>query len=603
MSKAHPHPATRPLVAGLALLALTAGAAVVPQHAAEAVTQGAATAHSPRWYTNPVSRGFADTFADPSIIRGQDGYWYAFGTSDPLRSGEGQAHEIPIARSADLVDWSYAGDVLGDANRPGWAAQDASYWAPDISFHDGRYWLYFTVTQTTLTGERNANAIGVATAPSPTGPWTTAAAPVVAPRHGPGGAGDYKWTFDPAHVVDTDGRRYLFYGSYYGGIRVTQLSADGTRAVGEPTQVATDNRFEGAYVVRRNGWWYLFASSGDCCAGPTTGYSVFAGRSRSLRGPFVDREGVPLTASRTGGSVVLSPNGNRWVGTGHNALVTDLAGQDWIVYHAIDRHAPYLDKPYGVNRRPMLIDRLDWVKGWPEVRRGVGASDTPQPAPVTDPAAGRRRSPLPSRPGPANPGHLDPAYSDEFDGDGIGRAWKWVRTPAGRLNRGSLVWPTQNADLFKDSNTASVLLRRPPAGDWTVETKLSIDLGETTVRNYQQAGLIAYVNDDLYVRLNHVAIWNTRQTEFGKEEPYAGAISYGSMTVGPPAATTWLRMRHTTAASGEHRLRAFTSRDGHHWIAGGTWTLPAGSDLRVGLVSMGGSGATAAFDFFHTYRP
>ncbi|WP_324784979.1 hypothetical protein [Streptomyces sp. H51] len=62
-------------------------------------------------------------------------------------------------------------------------------------------------------------------------------------------------------------------------------------------------------------------------------------------------------------------------------------------------------------------------------------------------------------------------------------------------------------------------------------------------------------------------------------------------------------MRRSTAVSGEHRLQALTSRDGHHWIAGGTWTLPAGSDLRIGLVSMGGSGATAAFDFFRTYRP
>ena len=39
-------------------------------------------------YTNPVSKPFADTFADPSLIRGKDGWWYAYGTSDPLREGE-----------------------------------------------------------------------------------------------------------------------------------------------------------------------------------------------------------------------------------------------------------------------------------------------------------------------------------------------------------------------------------------------------------------------------------------------------------------------------------------------------------------------------------
>ncbi|WP_210771678.1 family 43 glycosylhydrolase, partial [Streptomyces albidus (ex Kaewkla and Franco 2022)] len=341
----------------------------------------------PGTYVNPVSRGFADTFADPAVIRGEDGYWYAFGTTDPLRSGGGKMHSLPMARSKDLVNWSYAGDALSPRNAPEWADEkaEAAYWAPDISYHDGRYWLYFTVTQTTVTGEKDDSAIGVATAPSPTGPWKSHDEPVVAPRRGAGEKDDFLWTFDPSHVVDTDGRRYLYYGSYYGGIEVAELSADGTGTVGKPTKVATDNRFEGAYVIRRGGWWYLFASSGDCCAGPTTGYSVFVGRSRSVRGPFTDREGAPLTASRTGGSIALTPNGNRWVGTGHNSVVKDMAGQDWIVYHAIDRSEPYLDEPYGINRRPMLIDRLDWADGWPVVRGGKGASQGRQTAPVTSP--------------------------------------------------------------------------------------------------------------------------------------------------------------------------------------------------------------------------
>src|SRR5213076_461179 len=97
----------------------------------------------------------------------------------------------------------------------------------------------------------------------------------------------------------------------------------------------------------------------------TTGYSVFAGRSRSPKGPFVDRDGVPLLTSRVGGTPVIQPNGDRWVGTGHNAVVTDDRGQDWLVYHAIDRNMPYLNEPYGINRRPMLIDRLKWTDGWP----------------------------------------------------------------------------------------------------------------------------------------------------------------------------------------------------------------------------------------------
>ncbi len=72
-------------------------------------------------YTNPVSKAFADTFADPSIIKGKDGYWYSYGTSDPLREGEGTSHTIPMARSKDLVNWNYVGDAFGSSNRPSWA--------------------------------------------------------------------------------------------------------------------------------------------------------------------------------------------------------------------------------------------------------------------------------------------------------------------------------------------------------------------------------------------------------------------------------------------------------------------------------------------------
>jgi arabinan endo-1,5-alpha-L-arabinosidase len=365
--------------------------------------------------------------------------------------------------------------------------------------------------------------------------------------------------------------------------------------------VAIDNRYEGAYVVRRLGWWYLFASSGDCCAGPTTGYSVFVGRSRSLRGPFVDRDGVRLDESRVGGTIVITPNGNRWVGTGHNAVVRDLAGQDWFVYHAIDRNDPYLDAPFAINERPMLIDRLDWIGGWPTVRAGRHASDTPQRAPAT--SVQRRHNHANERPvRELRPGRSDPDFGDEFNG-ALEPQWSLVRAPAPSVVAGELIWPTSPGDLFKASNTAPVLLRDAPAGEYTVETSLEIDLGTDTVRNFQQAGLVVYVHDDLLLRFTHVAIWNTRQTEFGKEMPFADGIAYGSMSVGPPADRTWLRLDHSLADNGEHLFRAYSSRDGRHWIRGGVWTLPAGTTPRIGVISMGGSGATAEFDYVRTYRP
>ena len=154
-----------------------------------------------------------------------------------------------------------------------------------------------------------------------------------------------------------------------------------------------------------------------------------------------------------------------------------------------------------------------------------------------------------------------------------------------------------------------MLLRDAPTGDWAIATKLTIDLGVDTVRNFQQAGLVVYVDDDLFTRLSHVAIWNTRQTEFGKEMPWPGdeGVSHGGTIVGPPAETTYLRITHRLdPVNGEHELRAWSSRDGTDWVKGGVWTLPADAVLKVGLVSQGRGAAdapaTAQFDWFRTYR-
>jgi arabinan endo-1,5-alpha-L-arabinosidase len=131
-------------------------------------------------------------------------------------------------------------------------------------------------------------------------------------------------------------------------------------------------------------------------------------------------------------------------------------------------------------------------------------------------------------------------FTDQFDDGTIDPSWTWVRgpDPAATETGDALRWPTQPGDLVGPDETASALLRQAPAGAYTVETRVAIDLGTDDVRNYQQAGLVAYLDDDHFLRLSHVAIWNTRQTEFGKEMPFADASSYGGMAVGTPAPVT-----------------------------------------------------------------
>jgi arabinan endo-1,5-alpha-L-arabinosidase len=565
---------------------------------------GAATYRNPLQIDVPGD-GRVESCADPSIIRGQGAearFWFAYCTTDPLNSSDRDAagklrfHLIPVLRSIDLVHWTYVGDAF--AARPAWVADNAGLWAPEIKFFGGRYYLYYTAPETKL--PRGGSAIGVATSTSAAGPFADSGAPVVEPHAPPCCPADIRWTFDPA-VIEDGGQKYIFYGSYFGGISARRLSADGLHSdPASQTQITSANRYEGAYVVRRGGFFYLFASATDCCRGPLTGYSVFVGRSPTILGPYVDREGASLLAARVGGTPVISMNGNRWVGTGHNAVLTDARGQTWLLYHAVDRNDPYFAGEVGFTKRPLLMDRLDWIGGWPTVRGGLWASDSPQPGPALA-AKGKKQKVV--RVQEPKRGPVATAFSDEFNGSTLAAPWTWVRPPATtQVSGGVFRFPTQSADLYVDSNDASVLTRAAPASDYAVETRVHLDVpAEGCCFNFSQAGLVVYADDDNYVKLAHVSIFDTRQTEFAKElKPVStGYPRYGNTVVGPPSDWTYLRI--TSRRSGAGRLyTAYTSRDGARWVRGGTWThtLP---NARIGLVSMGGAGFTAEFDWVRVY--
>jgi arabinan endo-1,5-alpha-L-arabinosidase len=624
-------PRRRPL-SGYVLALLLAFAGTLP--ALGTMAAGPAVAADSDGYENPLlprvpGDGAVESCADPVVLKGQqpgDPYWYMYCTTDPLndedldQSGELRFHQIPMMRSRDLVDWTYVGDAF-DA-KPSWADPAAGLWAPDVVYsqaHD-RYYLFVTVTDTAdeVSGEPGCHgdsAIGVATSDGPTGPWKFAPEPVVEPRrNGPGC--DFFWTFDPDVLGDSVGTHStLYYGSYYGGVFGTTLTLTPTGAVAAPgaTRVTIPNRYEGTNVVQRGGYYYLFGSATNCCAGPLTGYSVFAGRSRDPLGPFVDREGDSLLSGRVGGTPVISMNGNRWVGTGHNTVFTDAAGQWWTIYHAVDQDDPYFETEPGFTKRPALLDPVDWVNGWPTVRGGLWASDDPMPAPAAqpgDPAAYELTLAVDD----AGGGRIASA-SDEFGGRTLGPAWSWVREPAPgtyEVRDGMLRWRTHAGDLARESDTAPVLTRPAPARDFVVDARVRLDLPpEGCCFNYAQAGLALYGDDDRYLKLVHVSIWETRQTEFAKEEPAAdGTGQYGNTVVTAPGDWTHLRVAVERLGPQERRLAggdterytAYTSKDGEHWVRGGTWTHRLGVDAELGLVSMGGEGFTAEFDHVRVSR-
>jgi len=565
-------------------------------------------------YSNPLKIVKPDgtrveSCADPSVIHSKvagDTAWYLYCTTDPHNttdknaSGDLNFHLITVAKSSDLVNWSYVGDVF--QQRPAWVKQDAGLWAPDIESLNGKYYLYYTASDTVAGG----SAIGVATSSSPAGPWTDSGAPVVEPAPAPqAGANpnDRRWTYDPEVVTDDSGQNWLYYGSYFGGISVRKLSADGLHTdPASQQQVAIDNVYEGAQVVRHGGYYYLMGSATNCCNGPLTGYSIFAGRSVSPTGPFVDKLGVSLLDPRVGGTPVISMNGNRFVGPGHNAVFTDAGGQDWTIYHAVDVNDPYFT-PGGINKRPALLDPLDWVDGWPTVRGGQWASDSAMPAPAAQ--AGQ----LSAYKAPAAPqdtvGSPLSAYSDDFTGSTLDPRWSWVRQPdaaVAGLDNGAFRFATQASDLYVDNNTASVLTEQAPAGDYVAEVKLSSDLPASgCCFNYAQGGLLIYGDDDNFIKLGVVSIYNTRQIEFAKElKPVPDKYPrYGNTVLTAPGQDTWLRIVRRGTATGE-TYTAYSSRDGLTYTRGGTWTHALGR-ARIGLFSMGATGFTTRFDSVKVY--
>ncbi|MBM7551505.1 family 43 glycosylhydrolase [Thalassobacillus pellis] len=326
-----------------------------------ALSKTAETAH----YTNPV---FEPVLADPSVIRGEDGYFYAYGTEDDWGDGKGPKL-VPIVKSKDLTNWEYVGEAF--EKKPTWK-NVGGIWAPDIEFFNGKYKLYYSLS---IWGDTNPG-IGVATSDTPVGPFEDQGPVFTSADIGVGNS------IDPMVYVKEDGTPYLFWGSFH-GIFAVELTKDGLDVAGEKRHIA-GNELEAAYVIRRNNSFYLFGSAGSCCEGEKSGYHVVVGKSDSLLGPYVDKDGNGLLQSK--GTLVMTGNmpseeGKVFVGPGHTSVVKDDEGTDWLIYHAIEYDDSYL--PNGATRRPLMIDPIIWKDGWPTVE-GLVPSTEKQKAPVFD---------------------------------------------------------------------------------------------------------------------------------------------------------------------------------------------------------------------------
>lgn len=296
-----------------------------------------------RKYDNPV---LAQNSADPSVIRSENGVFYLYSTESSTFPN------IPIFKSMDLVNWYFVGTAFSDETRP--TSFDGNLWAPDINYINGKYVLYYSMSR--WGGEWDCG-IGVAVADNPWGPFIEHAKLFDSRQI------DVQNSIDPFFITD-QGENYLFWGSHH-GIYGILLSEDGLsiKEGAEKFQIAGKGG-EGTYIHKHDEYFFLFQSVGSCCSGLSSTYNIRVGKSKSIRGPFVDRQNKSMMEGI--GTLLIQGNALA-VGTGHNAeIITDDEGVDWLLYHGYLRSSPDLG-------RLVFLDKISWDNGWPYLE-GYGAS-------------------------------------------------------------------------------------------------------------------------------------------------------------------------------------------------------------------------------------
>jgi beta-xylosidase len=479
-------------------------------------------------YSNPVLPG---DHPDPSVIRVGDEYW-ATATSSQW------APIFPILRSKNLVDWEQVGAMFED--RPAWS--ENSYWAPEIAQHGGKIFVYYTARR-----KGGPLCVAVATAPKPLGPYTD---------HGPMVCQD-AGSIDAVPVTDENGARWLVWKEDGNSRRqptplwAQRLSADGTKLVGELHELFRNDAkwegqlVEGPFIVRRNGWFYMFYSGAGCC-GRNCNYALGVARSRKLLGPW----------EKYGSNPILALNDN-WKCPGHGSIVETADGRTFLLYHAYDpRESIYVG-------RQGLLDEVTWgADGWPAINGGKGPSAQASIPYETNPKTGKS------------------VFLDDFNTPGLRPGWHWppARRPQAKLAGGWL-------ELAAEPRPGALIARSPVEADYEVTTAFE-------VAPEAAPGLAAWGNDDNFVTLSfqrgELLLWGRRK---GAEHTIATEKI-------PAARRLHLRMR----VSKGHEFRFAYSADGKIWkelgsSVEGSHLPPWDLATRIALTNSGKPGAVARFDF------
>lgn len=302
-------------------------------------------------YTNPV---ISRSLPDPTVIHAEDGFFYLYATEN--------IRNVPIYRSSDLVSWTFLGTAFTDTTRPTFEP-NGGIWAPDINYIDGKYVMYYSMS---VWGGEQTCGIGVATARTPSSHFTDMGKLFRSNEIG------VQNSIDPFYIED-GGKKYLFWGSFH-GIYCVELSDDGLslkNADNPSLQKVAGTAFEGTYIYKHGDYYYLFASIGSCCNGLNSTYQLVVGRSESLTGPYVNKQGNSMLNNAY--SLVVGSS-SRFVGNGHCSEIVEADnGYDWIFFHGYDTQMPE-------SGRVLLLNKISWDRaGWPYVEGNSPTVSAPKP--------------------------------------------------------------------------------------------------------------------------------------------------------------------------------------------------------------------------------